>query len=472
MADYDVIVVGGGGAGMSAAIRAGEAGASVLLVDAAGKLGGSTALSGGVYYAAGTSVQRAKGIRDDTPDAMYEYYLTLNQHRVQPSLVRVLCDEAAAGLEWLMSIGVEFDPADLYASGVESVPRGHKAKHNGAQIAECLEGVLSNMENVDVALKTRVQDLAMRDGRVTGIRTGDAEVTADAVVLTTGGFAQSPEKLHRYYPEAAAHGDWTWGISAAECVGDGLDLGMMAGADLTGHNTGLLLTTPGFYKDLEVFVPGWMVYVNRDGRRFIDETTEYAVMSGVVKEQMGGTCFALFDDTTRANAKPHQAYAAAMEAGILTLNWVTDVLDQQIEKGKMLKADTLEELARKAGIRAATLVNTVATYNRDCRAGKDSQFFKEPSVMQPVETPPFYATEIRCAIVCLTSTGVRIDTLARVLNAADERIPGLYAAGETAGGVLGERYIGGGNSIANAIVFGQIAGRTAAREALGSNEPR
>lgn len=90
--------------------------------------------------------------------------------------------------------------------------------------------------------------------------------------------------------------------------------------------------------------------------------------------------------------------------------------------------------------------------------------------MQTVEHPPFYAAEIRCAIVCLTSTGLRIDPEARVLTPADRVIAGLYAAGETAGGVLGERYIGGGNSITNAIVFGQIAGANAARDALGQNQ--
>ena len=471
MADYDVIVIGGGGAGLSAAIRAAEAGAKVLVVEAGDKMGGSTALSGGVYYAAGTSVQQARGIRDDTPDAMFEYYLTLNQYRVEPALARVLCDHAAPGLEWLISLGVQFDPADLYASGVESVPRGHKAKENGAEIAARLEGAASHHDKVDFALKTRVQHLLVDEtGRVIGEHAGDVDVTAGAVVIASGGFAQNPEKLHRYYPEAAVHGDWTWGISAPDCVGDGLDMGLAVGADVIGYNRGLLLTTPGFYKDLEVFVPGWIVYVNRDGRRFINETTEYAVMSGVVKEQVGGTCFAIFDDATRATAKPNQAYAAAMEAGIITLNWITDVLDQQIESGKILKAHTLEELAVLAGIRGDALATTVATYNRDCEAGTDSQFFKDPSVMQAVKKPPYYAAEIRCAIVCLTSTGLRIDSQAHVLTTADQPIPGLYAAGETSGGVLGERYIGGGNSIANAVVFGQIAGANAAADALGQNE--
>ena len=467
MSDYDVIVIGGGGAGLSAAIRASEAGARVLLAEAGEHTGGSTALSGGIFYAAGTSVQKAKGIEHDTADAMFEYYLTLNQYRVNPALARVLCDGAAPGVEWLVDLGVKFDPADLYSSGVESVARGHKPTGNGAAIAACLDAVASNDPNIDIVLKTRVRSLLTNDeGRVIGIDIGEAQVTAKSVVVASGGFTQSQEKMHKYYPEATAHGDWTWGISAPNCKGDAIDMGLDVGADLTGHNKGLLLTTPGFYKDLEVFVPGWIVYMNRDGRRFINETTEYAVMSGVVKDQPGGTCFAIFDDETRATAKPNQAFAAAMEAGIITLNWITDILDQQIEKGKILKADTLEELAELAGIRSSTFVNSVNKYNDDYDNNTDTLFFKEPSVMQPIRKPPFYATEIRCAIVCLTSTGLRINTQAQVLAPDDTPIQGLFAAGEASGGVLGERYIGGGNAIANAIVFGQIAGKKAAAEAL------
>ena len=164
--DYDVIVVGGGGAGMSAAIMAADAHARVLLVDADKKLGGSTALSGGVYYAAGTAQQRARGYLDDSADGLFEYYMTLNQYRVEASLARRLCDGAADGLAWLTDMGVEFRPEDLYASGVESVPRGHAALGNGAAIAAALEREVSRRA-IDVALNTRVSELVTTaDSRV------------------------------------------------------------------------------------------------------------------------------------------------------------------------------------------------------------------------------------------------------------------------------------------------------------------
>ena len=124
MADYDVIVIGGGAAGMSTAISAHERGARVLLFEGETKLGGSTALSGGWFFAAGTSVQRAAGIHDDTPQAMFDYYAQVNQWRIDPPVVRRLCENAGAALEWLVSLGVVFPPKNLKRSGMETIARG------------------------------------------------------------------------------------------------------------------------------------------------------------------------------------------------------------------------------------------------------------------------------------------------------------------------------------------------------------
>jgi fumarate reductase flavoprotein subunit len=185
-------------------------------------------------------------------------------------------------------------------------------------------------------------------------------------------------------------------------------------------------------------------------------------MSGVIKSQTKGSCYAIFDDDALLSAKPNPQFEDAFAAGIISLNWVTDEIDDQLKTGKVISASTLQDLEKKCGIRPGTLDTTLSHYNDDLAKGEDSMFFKDPNEMRPVQTPPFYAVEISPAIVCLTSTGLRIDKETRVLNESDQVIQGLFAAGETTGGVLGERYIGGGNSIASAIVFGMIAGQQAA----------
>ena len=139
---------------------------------------------------------------------------------------------------------------------------------------------------------------------------------------------------------------------------------------------------------------------------------------------------------------------------------------QSDDRVRKLRADSLVELAERAGIDAGALAGTLDRYNADCERGQDSAFFKEPTQMRKVATAPFFAAEIRPAIVCFTAVGLRVDTEARVLDTFERPIPGFFAAGETTGGVMGGRYIGGGASIANAIVFGKIAGSNAA--ALGA----
>ncbi len=455
--DFDVIVIGSGGAGLAAAITAADHGARVLLVEAGDSVGGSTALSTGVFYAAGTSVQRARGI-EDSADAMYHYCMTLSQYRAEASLVRRLADESAGGLEWLMSHGVEYRPEHLYVAGVDTVPRGHRPVEYGAGLVAALDQAAST-RGVVTTLRTRVRRLLTSDGAVTGIEVDGESVHAGAVVVATGGFGQNRELLARYYPDAAIQDNLTWYIGGRHSNGDAIAMGQQVGAALSGYNCGLLEITAGFVKDPESYLPGWLMFVNRDGRRFVNETAAYAVMSGVVKAQLGGEAIVVFDEQARQSAKAVMSYKRLFE------NWVPERLEQFAREGKLTKTSSISELAEKVGIRRQTLLTTVERYNRDCDAGQDTLFFKAPANLKPVRTPPFYAARVRPAILVITGTGLRISADAQVLDDADRPIRGLFAAGEAAGGVIGERYYGGGVSIANNIVFGRLAGRGAAMTA-------
>jgi fumarate reductase flavoprotein subunit len=454
--DYDVIVVGSGAAGLAAALGAADAGAGVLVIEADRQIGGSSRLSGGHFYAAGTSVQRAAGIVDDA-DTMFEHYMTLNQWMVEPSVVRRYCDLSAPVFEWLMGLGVEFPPERVYRSGVSAVARGHQPEGGGARVIEVLQGQLDRRD-VDFVLNTRVTSLITGDGgAVRGIRAGNDEASCGALVMATGGFGANRDMLARYYPEATRADNWSWYIGTPMARGDGLTLGTAVGADLAGLNRGLLLVTPGFSRDLEVLLPGWLVMVNQSGRRFANETAPYTVLGGLIQRE-GGHAFAVFDEAARQAAAPgptSQAY------------WVHDVLKAKADEGRIARAGSLAELANAIGADPAVLAGTIGRYNADCERGFDSVFFKDPATgMRPVVSPPFYAAELRPAIICWTGTGLRIDADTRVLRRDEQPVPGLYAAGETVGSLHGDRYVGGGGSYGPCIVFGKLAGENAAAHAL------
>jgi fumarate reductase flavoprotein subunit len=465
--DYDVIVIGGGGAGVSAAHDASSHGAKVLLLEAAPQIGGSTAKSQGVFYAAGTRTQKERGFRDDV-DAMYKYYCHVNQMRVEPALARKLCELAEPNLEWLMSLGVVYPPELLYQSCVDDTPRGHVPDGYGAGTVAAIQAVLKSRDNVTIRCNARVRELLIgADGSVSGVRIGDKEIHAGAVVISSGGFGHDPALMQQYYPSVAAAGDWLWCISGSACKGDGIHMGKQAGAAIQGYDKGLVGSSANFSHEFEFGRPPWLVYVNRHGRRFASEAMLGYFIHSAMLRQPGGSVFAIFDEEARlALATPDKAFYT--EHHKLVNHWTPESILEKAQSGKILRRDTLEELGEAVGIyNPKALANTIAHYNQDAEAGKDSLFFKDPKLMRSMRKGPFYAVELRMAAVFMTFAGLRINPDAQVMSEDEEPIAGLYAAGEATGNVLGEQYIGGGISVANAISYGRVAGTSAVRFARG-----
>lgn len=463
MNDFDVIVVGGGGAGLAAGIIARQAGASVMVLEADSKLGGATALSASVMYACNTSIQRARGI-SDTPEAMYRYVMTLAGWEANPRTMRVLCEQSGPALEWLIGLGVQFPVDYLMCSGIEDVPRGHPSLGVAGALINA-----AGVAGVEYALGTRVDGLLIEGGRVVGIRAGGDELRAAAVVLTTGGFGNSPEMIKQFFPTAAAHGDWTYAVhyAAPFILGDGITLGQSAGAAIVGKDTGLLLPTSGLGKWIEAFLPPWIVMVNEQGRRFIDESAPYAVSGYVMNSQPGKRAFAVFDEPTLEKASQDMRFADPYHSGTAMPTWEYGLLRQSIADGRIIKADSIQALAQKIGVDAQTLAATIQRYNADCDQGCDSQYFKQMDERFPVCSGPFYAREVRACVIGQTGAGLDVNERAQVLDEHGQTIPGLYAAGEVLGCAVGKRYSGGGMGICNAMVFGRIAGQSAATAVLG-----
>jgi len=308
---------------------------------------------------------------------------------------------------------------------------------------------------VEIALGNRVTRLLADGGRVRGVESRGEHLSAYAVVLASGGFAHSEELLAQYYPGFAAEAGH-WSPAAETNVGDGLRMGRAVGAAIAGWNPGVAVLTPGLSRDRDPFPPGWLVYVNQHGQRFINECAPYSVIALAAARQPGGV-WNIFDEATRRDGPVSRE--PTLSGGV----WTAEAIADGVRLGRIMRAGTLADLARQAGIDSAILARTIARYNAGCDNGGDREFLKGPAVMRPVREPPFYAAQVRPLAMSLTCHGAKIHPDARVLDTRSETIPGLFAAGEVVGNLIGEHYLGGGKAVGGALTFGRIAGRSAAR---------
>lgn len=472
-----VLVIGSGGAGLSAALEAVRYGADVTVLEAGEQVGGATARAGGVVYAAGTDVQRAAGVEDDV-DELVAYYMTLTHHQLEPRLLRTSAEGTRDAITWLEELGITWDPERLYIAGLETRPRGHLPTGDTGGLgpaggAVIVNALLTAAKASGVAIRTGTRAASLvraASGQVAGVVTTTGErFEADAVVLATGGFGANAEMIARYWPDAAQHADWQWYLGPDTNVGDGITMVLDAGGVVIDVNQGVLMETPNFGRINEGFVPPWLVFVNADGRRFINELDTYCVLGYSINRQPGAHCFAVFDEAALIDAEKEEPGATIDPYGLgidLHSNWTGSTLRAQISAGKVKRGATLAELAAATGIYADGLEATVAQWNLDVERGQDLSFEKPPKQLLPIATAPFYAAEIRPAIVGMTFTGLRSDHESRVLDRAGRAIPGLFAAGEITGGLQGQVYAGGGTSIGNAVAFGRIAGRVASSQGV------
>ena len=457
--DYDVIVVGSGVAGHCAALSALEKGARVAMIDSAPKPGGSSQLSTGMVMGAGTRFQKARGIEDD-PETLYQEYMNLNQWLIQPAVARRLCYDAGPTVDWLADKGVEF--TDLYTSGTEKAPRGHETR-GGDYIIAALAGRIANYPGFDGVVNSRVTRLLVDEGAVVGVAIGKDEVTASAVILACGGIGGSLEALNQWNPESFWRAGGPVGYyGQGYARGDAIKLGQQVDAQIV-RGEGIQNMACVF---LTSYLPSFSLVVNQLGRRFHDETISYAVATNLLSRQPGGVAYLLFDDAVKQSLKKNADIQKYIKL-ILVHNdgvqlWRSDAIDDLVARREVIKAESLEELARRLGVPLENLEGTVERYNRLVDSGVDSDYFKDLADVPPFRTSPFYSAKLTQPAYGLTGTGVRIDEDAAVIHENSEPIPGLFAAGECTGNVVGSIYFGSGNSLANCAVFGRVAGSNTA----------
>jgi len=484
--EADVVVAGFGGAGACAAIEAAAKGASVILLDKAQVPGGSTRLSGGIVYAAGTKLQKQAGI-NDTPEAMFKYLMACGQGRAVPELVRLAAERSAENVAWLESLGAVFPPDLLAMSGMEAEPeyaavtpptkRGHRVKGTGSALFEVLNNAVKAQRIIRVVMATRVTRPITRPApanghcEVLGVKAlrGRREISIRAnraVVLSTGGIMSGTESLpwlKDYSPDVAL----CVPAGALSATGDGYRVGVYCGAALKGLNSAGYLPSVFFPGDSMagiVYVNIWglpNIYVTREGNRFCDESGFYVLVSEQMIAKKATTAYCVFDAETIKQA------SALVPKGIeitRTIALGLDVAnpDKEVQADRLWKGNTVAELARKMGLDAAKLEETISVYNANAAQGKDPAFNRKKG-LAALKTAPYYGLKINVGIVCHNG-GLSINPKAQVLDTYDDVIPRLYAAGRDSIGLFGSRYIGSGGALSDLLTFGRIAGMNAAQE--------
>lgn len=446
----DVIIVGGGAAGWSAALAATQAGSRVTLLEKLPDSGGSSALSGGCLAFAGTDLQAAQGV-EDSPDLLFRDLVEVGQGVNDAALVRTYCDAQLATCDWLKAAGIRFSPVIETASG-QSVPRVHTV--DPADMVRTLKAAAIQTGHLTYRPGTAVHDLLIdADGRVCGVTlaNGESVAAAKAVILASGGFAKNHELLMHYAPDYAE----AVFVAGAGSHGDGLRMGLDLGADVRDMEYvkgtfGKHPTDETNDHSLQAVYKG-AIAVNQDGQRFVNESISYKLLGDAVMAQPWHTGYQIMD----------QGIFDTGDDRVRILDF-----GRRLEEGLFYVADTLEDLAAQIEIDPAELIATVDRYNGYVDAGHDPEFGRTHLVhkhgqLRRIESAPFYAYP-STAVVFGTYCGLRIDSQARVLRVDGSAIPGLFAAGEVTGGFHGAAYMTG-SALGKAVVFGRIAGDEAGR---------
>lgn len=471
-----VLVIGSGGAGVTAALEASRCGANVLLFEARDQLGGATSWSGGILYAGGTHTQKKAGVQD-TKEELLAYYQAVCQWTVSPQLLQTVVDGGEETVSWLEELGVVFRPEDLYIAGMELKPRGHKPTGDtggrgpagGAVIINAVVNAFDESK-IQVHTNTRITTIERRTDHISVTSEDGREFHGDSVIFASGGFGASISKMSRYFPDAVKTKGRTRYIGPDSNQGDGIDMGLSVGGIVTNENNGGLNITPNFLDVVDPYMPPWLLLVNLHGKRFTNEMAPYSILGPTVVAQPESRCYGIFDSRAltyvRNNPPDPDPYGLGFK---MRSNWEAEVLDKEITNGRIIKADSLAELASLIAIPVESLEYTIQKWNLDAAKGQDYEFGKRSSAMFSLDQPPFYAADVRPSSVGITYAGLKIDEQARLLDQFARPIPNFYAAGEVAGGLEKTVYPGGGYSIVTALLFGIIAGRNASKEAKQSS---
>lgn len=442
--DTDIVVVGAGGAGLSAAVEASKAGAKVLVVEQNAMQGGSTARSGGKLLATNTTQQEAMGITDN-PQDFANYLVQVGENKVDVDKINYIAEQSGVNIAWLEELGVKFNDTLEPLHDRINPTRGHytlggggMSDGKGGSITNALKET-AEKTGTEFLFETTANELIVSDGVVTGViatKKDGSKVTinASSVILATGGYDYNQELFNEFAPKANA------GVHTVSPLhrGSGLIMARDAGAQIRFGGGAITL-----YLD---FVTGSYepsgLYVTNSGERFMDESLFWFTRTKALMDKDAQGMFWITDATADTNG----------------------IYDAQVEAGKMFKADSIKELASQIGIDEVSLEATYNRYNELAKNGKDDDFSKPSEYLKEI-TGTIYAIPFS-SVSSGTMGGPLTNMDGQVLDAENNTIDGLYAVGEVSNGdLMNQEYPGSGTSITMCIALGRLTGQKAA-EAL------
>ncbi|MFV0479160.1 MAG: FAD-dependent oxidoreductase [Anaerorhabdus sp.] len=447
--ETDVVVIGGGIAGLSAAITAREAGSSVVLIEKLDRVGGSTVLSGGIFYAANSS--KISGLDSDTED-LYNYWYERSEGYADETLLRIAAEQSGQSADQLMAWGVVFSDT-IGATGISTAMRAlytSNAEANGAVTdgVDFIKPLVEHAEEIGVTILTGVEatELLVEDGVVVGVKATsdriDYEFKATSTVLATGGYDLNRELMVANSPSMAG----SWAISSVGNTGDGLVMAETVGAQTLFYDgvIGFKIIDSTKHYTAGSNLLGWLglLGVTNEGVRFGNESADYPIFAtSMIDAYKSGaqTLYLVLDSSDEFSAS---------------------LAEEAVASGLGFKAATLEELATAAGINEEALLETVEGYNQAVESQSADEYGKVSTYS--ITAGDFYAVEINMATLG-TIGGLVLSENAEVLDNDGQAIGGLYAAGEIANAqFFYKEYPASGSSISVSTTFGIIAGKNAA----------
>lgn len=488
--EVDVLVIGGGGAGLSAALSASQEGASVILVEKLSALGGNTFRCGGAFNSAdperqkdipmtealSSAVEKVLAHEDvseehaklkaevqkqwdeykasgsttlfDTPEWHALQSIDAGDYEGNVELVRTLTSNTLDTLNWLTDNGVEW--TDQVSTVVGALwNRSHQTPNNsGSDIIAALEKNATD-SGVEIYLDSKAEELIVEDGRVAGAiitNSNGEKVTVKAgkgVIMATGGFSANVEMRVKYNTQWEDIGESLTTNNSPGATGDGIVMGEAVGANLVGMGWIQLMPLNGVSGGGISGYVNSSLYCNKEGKRFVAEDQRRDVLAAAVLAQTDKLFYIVCDQK---------------EAELRGMT--PEVLGYMVDNGLIYSGETIAELAESMGVPADALEQTVKEFNEAVKADKPDEFGRT-TWENTIETGPFYAPSFSPA-VHHTMGGLEINSNAEVINTDGQVIPGFYAAGEVTGGIHGTNRVGG-NAVPDALCFGKIAGANAAK---------